>query len=109
MAKILGVLGFFTATLWAVAALAQTPPNSVEAFNVSQQSGRVIIKLTLKEALKSQPGSFTVANPARIAFDLPNTVNNLGRNSQRIGEGELVSMNMVQAGGRTRMVLNLRQ
>jgi type IV pilus assembly protein PilQ len=90
-------------------AVAQTPLNSVEAFNVSQQSGRVIVKLTLKEALKAQPGSFTVANPARIAFDLPNTLNGLGRNSQTIGEGELLSMNMVQAGERTRMVLNLRR
>lgn len=109
MAKILGVIGFLTASLWAAVALAQTPPNSVEAFNVSQQSGKVIVKLTLRDALKSQPGSFTVANPARIAFDLPNTVNGLGRNSQNIGEGELLSMNIVQAGERTRMVLNLRQ
>jgi len=107
MAKILGVFGFITASLWAAAALAQA--NSVEAFDVSQQSGKVMIKLTLKEALKSPPGSFTIANPARIAFDFPNTANGLGRNSQKIGEGELVSMNMVQAGERTRMVLNLRQ
>ncbi len=109
MAKILGVFCFITASLWTAAALAQGPQNSVEAFNVSQQSGKVIIKLTLKDELKSQPGSFTVANPARIAIDLPNTVNNLGRSSQRVGEGELLSMNMVQAGERTRMVLNLRQ
>ena len=98
MAKILGVTGVLSAFFWAVMALAQTPPNSVEAFNVSQQSGKVIIKLTLKEPLKAPPGSFTVANPARIAFDFPNTVNALGRNSQNIGEGELLSMNMVQAG-----------
>jgi type IV pilus assembly protein PilQ len=109
MTKILGVIGVLTACLWAVLAMAQTPPNSVEAFNVSQQSGKVIVKLTLKEPLRSQPGSFAVANPARIAFDLPNTVNGLGRNSQNIGEGELLSMNMVQAGERTRMVLNLRR
>jgi type IV pilus assembly protein PilQ len=109
MAKILGVLGFLTASLLAFAASAQTPANSVDAFNVSQQGGKVVIKLTLREALKSPPGSFTVANPARIAIDLPNTVNGLGRSSQSIGEGELVSMNMVQAAGRTRMVLNLRQ
>ena len=109
MAKILGVLGVLIASIWTTLALGQTQPNSVESFNVSQQSGKVIIKLTLKEALKSQPGSFTVANPARIAFDLPNTVNGLGRNSQNIGEGELLSMNMVQAGERTRMVLNLRR
>jgi type IV pilus assembly protein PilQ len=109
MAKILGVIGVLIASIWATLVMAQTPPNSVEAFNVSQQSGKVIVKLTLKEELKTQPGSFTVANPARIAFDLPNTVNGLGRNSQNIGEGELVSMNMVQAGERTRMVLNLRR
>ena len=109
MAKIFGVFGLLTASLWAVVALAQTPPNSVDAFAVSQQGGKVIVKLTLKQALKAQPGSFTVANPARIAIDLPNTVNGLGRNSQSIGEGELVSMNMVQAGERTRMVLNLSQ
>jgi type IV pilus assembly protein PilQ len=109
MAKVLGAIGVLTASLWAVLAMAQTPPNSVETFDVSQQSGKVIVKLTLKEALKSQPGSFTVANPARIAFDFPNTVNGLGRNSQNIGEGELVSMNMAQAGARTRMVLNLRR
>ena len=109
MAKILRVIGALTASLWAVMATAQTPPNSVEAFSVSQQSGKVIVKLTLKEALKSPPGSFTVSNPARIAFDFPNTVNALGRSSQNIGEGELVSMNMVQAGERTRMVLNLRR
>jgi len=109
MAKISSVLGVLTAFLWTTLALAQTPPNSVEAFNVSQQSGKVIIRLTLKEPLKSPPGSFTIANPARIAFDLPNMLNGLGRNSQSIGEGELVSMNMVQAGERTRMVLNLRR
>ncbi|HEY5291807.1 MAG TPA: type IV pilus secretin PilQ [Burkholderiales bacterium] len=109
MAKILRVIGVLTASLWTVLATAQTPPNSVEAFDVSQQSGKVIVKLTLKEPLKGQPGSFTIANPARIAFDFPNTVNALGRNSQNIGEGELVSMNMVQAGERTRMVLNLRR
>jgi type IV pilus assembly protein PilQ len=109
MAKILGIFGFLTASFWAAAAFAQTPLNSVDAFSVSQQSGKILVKVTLKEALKSPPGSFTIANPARIAFDFPNTVNGLGRNSQKVGEGELLSMNMVQAGERTRMVLNLRQ
>src|ERR1035437_10043736 len=108
MAKILGVIGVLTASFWAVLALAQTPPNSVEAFNVSQQSGKVIVKLTLKEALTSQPGNFTVANPARIAFDFPTTVNGLGRNSQEVAQGDLRSMNVVQVGDRTRIVLNLR-
>ena len=109
MAKFFAVTGVLTTLLWTALALAQTPPNSVESFNVSQQSGKVIIKLTLKEPLRSPPTSFTISNPARIAFDLPNTLNGLGRNSQNIGEGELVSMNLVQAGERARLVLNLRR
>ena len=109
MAKIFGVIGFVAALACSALSQAQSPQNSVEAFTVSQQSGKILVKLTMKEELKSPPGSFTVANPARIAIDLPNTVNGLGRNGQAIGEGDLVSMNMVQAGDRTRMVLNLRR
>ena len=62
----------------------------------------------MKQPLNAAPASFTVANPARIAFDFPNTANNLGRSSQDIGERDLRSMNLVQVGDRTRMVLNLR-
>jgi len=87
---------------------AHAQSNSIDAFNVSQQGGRIIVRVTLREPLKAPPASFTVANPARIAFDFPGTTNALGRNAQNIGESELRSMNMVQSGDRTRMVLNLR-
>jgi len=87
---------------------AHAQSNSIDGFNVTQQGGRIVVRVTLKEALKTAPASFTVANPARIAFDFPDTTNALGRNVQNIGENELRSMNMVQAGDRTRMVLNLR-
>src|SRR5260370_41191529 len=53
-------------------------------------------------------GTFRIANPARIAFDFPDTTNGLGRNSQDIGEAGLRSVNVVQAGEGTRLVLNLR-
>jgi type IV pilus assembly protein PilQ len=96
----------FALTWFAPAAHAQS--NSIDGFNVSQQGGRIVVRITLKEALKTPPASFTVANPARIAFDFPDTANALGRNAQNIGESELRSMNMVQSGDRTRMVLNLR-
>src|SRR4051812_885953 len=89
----------------APAAVAQ---NALEAFDVAQQAGQILVRVTLKEALTGAPGSFTVANPARIAFDFPGTINALGRNSQAVGEGDLRSMNVVQAGDRTRLVLNLR-
>ena len=83
--------------------------NSIEAFDVAQQGGNVVIRITTKEPLKSTPPSFTVANPARIVFDFANTTNALGRNSQDIGQGELRSMNVVQGSDRSRLVLNLRR
>jgi type IV pilus assembly protein PilQ len=82
--------------------------NSIENFGVTQSGAQVLVRVTLKSPLAATPGSFTVANPARIAFDFSGTNNGLGRNSQDIGEGVLRSMNVVQAGDRTRLVLNLR-
>ena len=55
-------------------ALAQAG-NSIEAFDVAQQGGNVVIRITTKEPLKAVPPSFTVANPARIVFDFANTSN----------------------------------
>jgi type IV pilus assembly protein PilQ len=98
---VFGALAF-----WAAGASAQ---NSIEGFEVTQQGGKVLVRITTKEPLQSVPPNFTVANPARIAFDFPNTVNGLGRNSQDISQGELRSMNVVQGTDRTRLVLNLRR
>ena len=93
--------------VWTGAALAQA--NSIEAFDVAQQGGNIVVRITTKEPLTSAPASFTVANPARIVFDFAGTSNALGRNAQEIGQGELRSMNLVQGVDRTRMVLNLRR
>ena len=94
-------------------ALSQAPApaagaNGIEAVNVATQAGRTVVKLTMRQPLVAAPASFTVAQPARIAFDFPNTTNNLGRASQEVNEGELRSLAMVQAGDRTRLVLNLK-
>ena len=89
--------------------LALGQANSIEAFDVAQQGGNVVVRIATKEPLKAVPPSFTVASPARIVFDFANTTNALGRNSQDIGQGELRSMNLVQGSDRTRMVLNLRR
>ncbi|HKC53890.1 MAG TPA: AMIN domain-containing protein, partial [Burkholderiales bacterium] len=88
--------------------LAWAQQNTIENFDVTQAGGQVLVRVTLKNPLAAAPGSFTIANPARIAFDFPDTTNGLGRNSQDVGEAVLRSMNVVQAGERTRLVLNLR-
>src|SRR5215472_3647131 len=94
--------------LFLLVPLARAQQNSIENFEVTQSGGQVIVRVTMKGPIASAPGSFTIANPARIAFDFADTVNGLGRNSQDIGEAVLRSMNVVQVGDRTRLVLNLR-
>lgn len=81
--------------------------NSLDKLDVAQQGGDILVKIDLKNALAAPPAGFSVLNPARIAFDFPGTVNGLGRNNQVVNEGDLRSLNVVQVGDRTRLVLNL--
>jgi len=83
------------------------PANTIEAINVAQQGNEIAVKIESKETFSTPPAGFSVANPAKIALDFPSTANGLGKTSQVLNEGELRSMNIVQAGERTRLVLNL--
>jgi type IV pilus assembly protein PilQ len=108
MKKAIGIAYGFALWLAGVGiALAQA--NSIENFEVTQQGGKTVVRVTTKEPLRSVPPNFAVASPARIAFDFANTTNALGRASQDISQGELRSMNVVQGTDRTRLVLNLRR
>ncbi len=89
------------------ATASQEAVNRIENMEITQQGGSVFVKLTLREPLANPPASFSVANPARIAFDFPGTANGLGRTQQDIGQGDVRSANVVQVGDRTRLVLNL--
>ncbi len=100
-------VGFFSAVL-SLAALAQSG-NSIERIDATQTGTSVVLTIQLKAPPGGAPASFSVANPARIAIDLPLTANNLGRNSVEINQGDLRSVNVVQAQGRSRVVLNLRR
>ncbi|MBI3044152.1 MAG: type IV pilus secretin PilQ [Betaproteobacteria bacterium] len=100
-----GLLGLLLA---AASFAAHAQANTIESINVSPATGgKVIVRVTLKDAPASPPAGFTVNNPPRIAFDFPNTGSALGRSAQEVGEGDLRSINVVQAGDRTRLVLNL--
>jgi len=54
-----------------------------------------------------EPGSFTIDNPARIALDLPATKSNLRSKNIDVGVGSARNISAVEAGGRTRVVINL--
>jgi type IV pilus assembly protein PilQ len=83
--------------------------NAIQAISASSESGKLVVKIGLKSPLQGQPAAFTINTPPRIAFDFPNTNNGLGASVQTFGEGDLRSANIVQAGSRTRLVLNLAQ
>jgi type IV pilus assembly protein PilQ len=83
--------------------------NSIVAMTVQQQAGVVNVKLTFSDPLAAVPPGFSVAKPARIALDFFNTTNGLGKNVQTFNEGDLKSANIIQADGRTRLVLNLNR
>ena len=87
----------------------ESKPNSFESITVAQQGPVVNVKLMFSEPLTALPPGFSVAKPARIALDFANTINGLGKTSQSFNEGNLLSANIVQAEGRTRLVLNLNQ
>lgn len=81
--------------------------NAIEAVDVARQGTDIAVRVGFKEALKALPAAFSVANPAKVAIDFTSTANALGKTSQVFNEGDLRSMNVVQVGDRTRLVLNL--
>ncbi len=102
-----------TVSLWAFGAGAEVPVgdlNSIQSISVAPAvGGKIVLKIGLKNALTNQPAAFTINTPPRIAFDFPNTANELGKSTQEFAEGDLRGVNIVQAGSRTRLVVNLNQ
>ncbi|MBU1394796.1 MAG: AMIN domain-containing protein [Gammaproteobacteria bacterium] len=97
---------------FAVRAADAAPPtgNAVQSVETTTlPGGKVVVRVTLKNALTAIPAGFTVGNPPRIALDLPDTGNAMGRNTVEANLGPLSSVNVVQAGTRTRLVLNLNK
>jgi type IV pilus assembly protein PilQ len=82
--------------------------NSVETLSATRlPGGEVLVKVGMKQALEGLPEVFTIGTPPRIALTFAKTNNGLDKKSQEFGEGDLRSATVVQAGDRTRLVLNL--
>lgn len=117
--RYLGIFGAFLMALFlaagaqaqqaAASATQAVADNSIESLLVTQQGGNTVIKLGFKQPPEKSPSSFAVANPARIVFDFAGTGNALGRSVQQVNEADLRSVNVVQVGDRTRVVLNLKK
>ncbi len=107
-----GALAWLTAALVAVvssAAYAQAA-NSIESVVVSKgTSGNTIVKFVLKAPPANPPAGFAIASPPRLALDFLDTTNGLGSSQRVIDDPALRSLNVIQAGNRTRVVFNLNR
>ncbi|WP_085318407.1 type IV pilus secretin PilQ [Derxia lacustris] len=81
---------------------------AIESVAANQRGSSIVLRVQLSAPVRNPPATFAVANPARIAFDLPGVVNGTGKNSIEVSQGDLRSVSLVTVGDRTRVVLNLK-
>ncbi|MDE2606174.1 MAG: type IV pilus secretin PilQ [Burkholderiales bacterium] len=86
---------------------AQAAP-AVQNVTGSLQGGQEVVRVEFSEPLTAVPTGFATQSPARIALDVPGATNAMGRSAVDINVGNLRSVNVVQAGAVSRLVLNLK-
>ena len=96
---------FSVALSWGAGAHAQTV---IEAVSGSIQGGSEVVRIDLSKELTALPSGFAIQSPARIALDFPGVSSAMGRSAVEMNHGNLKSVSVVQAGERTRVVLNLK-
>jgi len=80
---------------------------NLNALDVAALPGdRVELKLAFDEPVAT-PRGYTLDQPARIALDLPGVSNKLGAKNRELGVGNARSVTVVEAQGRTRLIVNL--
>lgn len=82
---------------------------AIEGVTGTLQAGAEVVRIELSEPLAAVPTGFATQSPARIALDFPGATNAMGRSLVELNQGNLKSANVVQATGRSRVVLNLKQ
>lgn len=82
---------------------------AIESISGFLQGGAEVLRIELSETPNEVPTGFSIQSPARIALDFPGVVNATGRSLIDINQGNIKSANIVQAGERSRVVLNLKQ
>lgn len=90
----------------ASAALAEPVVQSVTGVS---QGGAEILRIDFSEPPAALPTGFAIQAPPRIALDFPGVASGMDRGPVEINQGNLRSATVIQAQGRTRVVLSLRQ
>jgi type IV pilus assembly protein PilQ len=90
-------------------ALAQAIPAATQLKDIEIQalSGDRIELRLVTSGIAAEPLAFTIDNPARISLDLQNTTLGLAKRRKDVNVGPLSTILAAEAGGKTRVVLNL--
>jgi len=81
----------------------------LQTFGYSSLPGnKAQLVLTFSETIES-PNTFSIDDPARVVLDFANVSNKLDSRTEQINVGSTKSVSFIEAGERTRMVINLDQ
>src|SRR5689334_2125436 len=83
--------------------------NSIESITSAQQGSATVLRIEMAKPPTDAPPSFTISNPPRVAMDFRDTDSKLAQNLIELMHGDVHSVNVVQAAGRSRVVLNLKR
>ncbi|MFZ6654246.1 type IV pilus secretin PilQ [Undibacterium sp. TJN19] len=83
--------------------------NSIESVTANQQGANIIVRVGMKSPLLKAPVGFSIASPARIALDFADISNGTGKTIFDINIADLRTVNVIEATGRSRLVLNLNK
>ncbi len=101
---VLGILVLLVFSGFPMSVLAET---ALKAIDFSAHPGDKV-QLTLQmSGSVDQPAGFLTENPARISLDFAGVKNELGYKTKLIGVGPVHSVTALEAGSRTRLVINL--
>jgi len=99
------LVGWLALLLMPVAA--QAAANSLQDVSFAALPGGAVQIILTLESPPARPSSFTIDTPARIVLDFPQTQSALSNKTRPIGVGMVQSLTALEAGGLTRVVVNL--
>ncbi|WP_322615509.1 type IV pilus secretin PilQ [Pseudomonas sp. BIC9C] len=103
------IFATFGLSLWIALLSPMVQAANLKALDVAALPGdRVELKLSFDEP-PPVPHGYTTESPARIALDLPGVASHLASKTRDLGSGNARSATVVEAGDRTRLIINLAQ
>lgn len=81
--------------------------NNLESIDVTQQNSDVILRIKFRDEISKMPASFFIQNPVRIAIEFAETETNVTQIRRPINLGSILSLNRIQTGNSTRVIISL--